>query len=509
MPRKATKTNNKNKNNKQLNKKINKMNNKIQRLQTRNRRQNRSRMPAANTKNMNRDFRILYQDGNTVRVTGRDLVYQIPSDIVSQYNSDIITVIPANPCYWLGTRIAALAQGYQNYRPLSIKFNYIPQCAVTQQGNVIAGTLWNQAPSNVNLQQSLRTSNGGQLSQCYKPFTSIVRMKTNLQYNLYKTAGQFDQESNPFIYIAMSVGCLDENKQNIVPGYFYVTWSFVLKNPIGNTNIYYNSGLQLYSDTGNDFDNNTVVFLNANENELPRGATLQIEKDEDGEPVATYNGSYYDLKGDDLIWQFGNSTIQNAQQPQPEPTQTYTLYYDQYVEPPYPSSTLTPVKWMIATNKDNPNFWTVLIYNKVTAIQLTGNKPYYILSNEDQLPDDSFNFMCFYFASDNDGIIFLVPKDIVQLIDVNNPQAKSTRQRNVKNKNKIVSTIKKPKNIVLKDYFFKNDNNISYFKLEEEEISTVQPETLIQQHQKIKAKSVPRKHKSYTNNIIEEEHDDY
>jgi hypothetical protein len=515
MPKKANKTNNF-KNNNKINNKINKSNrkfaktvrnlhNRLNNIQNRNRRLNRNRMPAANTKNMNRDFRILYQDGNTVRVTGRDLVYQIPSDIISQYNSDIITVIPANPCYWLGTRIAALAQGYQNYRPLSIKFNYIPQCAVTQQGNVIAGTLWNQAPSNVNLQQSLRTSNGGQLSQCYKPFTSIVRMKTNLQYNLYKTAGQFDQESNPFIYIAMSVGCLDDNKRNIVPGYFYVTWSFVLKNPIGNTNIFYNSGLKLYADTGNDFDNDTVVFLNANESELPRGAILQLEKDEEGEPVATYNGSYYDLKGDDLVWQFSNSTIQNVEQPQPEPSENI-LYYNMVYEPPHPAFAI-PIKWIITTNADNEDYWSVLIYNVMTYQTLQGNKTYYVLADESLLPQNSFNYLGYYGGSDNEGVLTLVPKDSVQLVDINNPEMKkTTRQRVAKLKTKVDKTIKITKNI--KEEIM--GDKISEFKLEKEDIVMVKPETLVQQHQKIKAKSVPKKNKTYTNteNLIEEE-DDY
>jgi hypothetical protein len=515
MPKKnkTNNTNNKinkiNKSNRKFAKTVRNLHNRLNNIQNKNRRLNRNKMPAANTKNMNRDFRILYQDGNTVRVTGRDLVYQIPSDIVSQYNSDIITVIPANPCYWLGTRIAALAQGYQNYRPLSIKFNYIPQCAVTQQGNVIAGTLWNQAPSNVNLQQSLRTSNGGQLSQCYKPFTSIVRMKTNLQYNLYKTAGQFDQESNPFIYIAMSVGCLNENKQNIVPGYFYVTWSFVLKNPIGNTNIFYNSGLKLYADTGNDFDNDTVVFLNANESELPRGAILQLEKDEEGEPVATYNGSYYDLKGDDLVWQFSNSTIQNAEQPQPEPPSENVLYYNMVYEPPHSDIPL-PMKWIITENRDNNQYWDILIFNVMTYNTLQGNKTYYVLADESLLPEGSFNFIGYYGGSDQEGVLGIIPKDDVRLVDINNPDdQRLTRQRNVKSKIKSnkLTLYKKTNNI--KIYKQTPEDQVSDFKLEKDEIKLVQPETLIQQHTKIKAKSLPKKQKTYTNNLIEEDDEEY
>lgn len=440
----------------QINKKLNKINKKLTRnntisnfkkIQTKIKRmrkvnniRNRNKMPAANVKTMNRDFRILYQDGNSVRVTGRDLVYQIPSDITSQYNSDIITVIPANPCYWLGTRIAALAQGYQNYRPLNMKFSYIPQCAVTQQGNVIAGTLWNQAPSNVNLQQSLRTSNGGQLSQCYKPFTSVVRMKTNLQYNLYKTAGQFDQESNPFIYIAMSVGCLNENKQNIVPGYFYVTWSFVLKNPIGNSNIFYNSGLSLYQSTASDYENSTNIFLNPNETELPRGAILQMEKDENGEVVATYNGSYYDLNGDDLVWQFSNSTIQQATNPQLE---KHIYYYNNVYPPPHTMQVQAQI-FLLEDNDLFPDSYLILAYDQPTITAMPRDTTYYVLDSINLLPEAVGTFLGYLHETDSTAhqSAFLAPKDIVELVHVDDIQKHiKMRKRKPKKQSKTQSII--------------------------------------------------------------------
>lgn len=503
MPNKTKNNKTKKNNNNKINNKLKNLNSKINRLRINNNKRNKNRMPAANTKNMNRDFRILYQDGNTVRVTGRDLVYQIPSDITSRYNSDIITVIPANPCYWLGTRIAALAQGYQNYRPLNMKFNYIPQCAVTQQGNVIAGTLWNQAPSNVNLQQSLRTSNGGQLSQCYKPFTSIVRMKSNLQYNLYKTAGTFNQESNPFIYIAMAVGCLNEQKQNIIPGYFYVTWSFVLKNPIGNTNIFYNSGLSLYQDTNDDYDNNTMIFLNANESELPRGAILQMDKDTEGDTVATYNGSYYDLQDDDLIWQFANSTIQTSVIPQP--TVPLRVYYDTVYNPPHPSTDIQ-AKFVFQRPEFDESLMLSQLYVENSApVRLTRNVTYYVLSSENQFLSTQDPFTGWYMGADNTGehpyIIGSCQWDIIELVDINDQSKRITINR--KRKPKTNYTFEH-----ICKYLKGEDIKIQPFKLEEDEIMPVIPETLLQQHTRIKAKSVPKKVKQFTN-IIEESEDDY
>jgi len=326
---------------------------------------NKKFIPAANTKNMNKDFRILYQDGTTVKVTGRDLVYAIPDNLAQQNNTDIITVIPANPCYWSGTRISALAQGYQNYRPLSMKFSYIPQCAVTQQGNVIAGTLWNQAPANDNLQQSLRTSNGGQLRQCYKQFTSVVRLKSNLQYNLYKTAGQFDQESNPFLFMSIAVGCKNTSNQNIIPGYFYVTWAFLLKNPIGNTNIFYNSGITTYSAIDKDYENKTIVFLTPADDEIQRGTILQLEEDEENQVTAYYNGSAYEMQDTDLVWYFANSTIQQ--------TAAVTKALKPIVEFEY---TTTPAE----SNNLETNF---LLFSPITEPQ---SFSVYILATDNGLP---------------------------------------------------------------------------------------------------------------------------
>jgi hypothetical protein len=426
-----------------------------------NRRRNNNRIPAANTKSMNRDFKILYQDGNTVKVTGRDLVYKIPSDITDQEGTGIITVIPANPCYWLGTRIAALAQGYQNYRPLNMKFTYIPQCAVTQQGNVIAGTLWNQAPSNDNMQQSLRTSNGGQMSQCYKGFTSIVRLKSNLQYNLYKTAGQFDQESNPFLYIAMAVGC-KQGEDHIIPGYFYVTWSFLLKNPIGNTNIFNNSGITDFKNVRENasYENKTIVFLTPDDPELQMGSIIQLEKDADDEIQAYYNGSYYDMADEDIVWYFSNSTIaaSNAN------NKKYNLYYDAvYVKEQGKQQSNDPdfnAQYYIREDYEDPNYWYICANFETMGITLRDTDTAYYVENLKEAFDEKFfsntfvGYLCGYDEKEGslepeevDGWVFLVPKSMVNLKQYKDDSAdRKARNKGIKEP-QLPKTIKHDKRI--------------------------------------------------------------
>jgi hypothetical protein len=259
-------------------------------------------IPAASAKTFRRKFTVLRQGGNSVRVTGRDLIYPIPDSLVSPVQAtNVMAVIPANPVYWTGTRIAALASGYQNYRPIKFKVSYVPICAVTQQGNVIGGTIWDDGIAADNIQQSLRTSNGGFLTQCYVPYDTTIRPKSNLQFNLYRVGGDFDQNSNPFLFVAISIGCIDSSDRRIVPGYFYVTWSFELKNPIGKVSAYYNSGLTTYS-TYTPQMNNTVVNLQTT-TDIPFGAYINIETEESSN-AAYYNGTPVTIESTTPVWIF-------------------------------------------------------------------------------------------------------------------------------------------------------------------------------------------------------------
>lgn len=117
---------------------------------------------------------------------------------------DLFSVIPCNPAYWSGTRIAQLAPGYQQYRPLNFTWEYIPQVAVTQTGTVTMGTLWDTSVRSADLQQTLVTSNGGAITQCYNAASRSVALGSNLQYNLFNLAGFLDARTNPFTFVAGS-----------------------------------------------------------------------------------------------------------------------------------------------------------------------------------------------------------------------------------------------------------------------------------------------------------------
>jgi hypothetical protein len=297
----------------------------IRRSNQRRRRRRRRRiintsMPVAYTPGFQPNFRVMYQSANAMLVAGRDLIYQIPDTLVTAQDTSVITAIPSNPAYWIGTRISTIAAGYQNYRPLLFRVHYVPQCASTQQGNVIGGTLWDQVPTREGLQQSLKTSSGNILTQAFKPAVALVKLQGNLQTNLFRVAGKFDQLSNPFMYLGISVGTYNSQNQRIIPGYFYVEYKYTFKNPIGSGVQFYNSGIIPYSASRLQYSNSTL-FVCSNTSQvrafrngitstidLNIGTTLQQDL-MDNQVVLTYNDSQVELPNTSYVWQFANTTM--------------------------------------------------------------------------------------------------------------------------------------------------------------------------------------------------------
>lgn len=207
--------------------------------------------------------------GSGMEVRGCDLVYQIPADLSVVSDEELMAIIPANPAYWIGTRIAALAQGYQNYRPRRLTFHYIPQVAVTQAGTVIMGTLWNAAAPTAGLQQTLLTSNGGCMTQCYLPCDTTVVLGRNLQQNLFQFTGSLTLDTNPFTFAAIVRGSGD------LPGYFYVTYDYEFRNPIGLSWTFMNSGIVPWSSI--TAASNTSIILAVPASGFGAGTILDME----------------------------------------------------------------------------------------------------------------------------------------------------------------------------------------------------------------------------------------
>jgi hypothetical protein len=332
----------------------------------------RMRMPVAQTISVPKIFYNRRITGTSATVAGCDLVYQIPDNLSTNSTSSVITIIPANPAYWTGTRIAQVAAGYQNYRPLQFEVIYVPQCAVTQQGNVLGGTLWNEAPTENNLQQTLKTSNGGMLTQCYRTATSIVRMKTNLQYNLFRMGGAIDQESNPFIFMALAIACRDSNNNRIVPGYFYIRYTYQLKNPIGTGINYQNSQLTTRISKSTYLMNASAYLCSpittVNGLQIPTGSRLNVEyNNNNNQPVYEYdyNGTPVDPATITNIWVLENQpnvpSNLSSLKVLKEPT---TIQFEDAEVTTQPEQTITiPIGEGITFRNVEEQFYTTILNN--------------------------------------------------------------------------------------------------------------------------------------------------
>lgn len=243
-------------------------------------RQQTRALPAAYASHVRARFNMLSKSSSGCRCSGTDLIYPIPAT-VSNSTDTLFAIFPCNPAYWSGTRIAQIAPAYQNYRPIRFRVSYIPQVAVTQPGTVFMGTLWNEGAPVNDIQQSLFTSNGGCLTQCYIPCDTNVALGSNLQQNLFQMTDSLNPDTCPFLFLAGVRG------GEVVPGYFYVSYEYEFKNPIGRAWTFYNSGLTTYGALPDvaQYNNQTIVLTSQLGN---FGPGTQLDRESDG---VYYHGS--------------------------------------------------------------------------------------------------------------------------------------------------------------------------------------------------------------------------
>lgn len=201
-----------------------------------------NKIPAAfATKMPKPGFRRKFSRSNEqeVIIEGEDLVIPTPNAIpVGTESSDVFLTITANPLYWIGTRISGIANVYQQFRPLKFEVDYIPQVPVTTPGQVIMGTLWNNGSPSQALQQTLMSSNGGKMTQCYKPTKSLVICnKKTLPLNLYNVHDDIAlNTTNPFVWVAHYSGAWtgQTTPNTSQPGWIFVRWKFLFSVGLGN-----------------------------------------------------------------------------------------------------------------------------------------------------------------------------------------------------------------------------------------------------------------------------------
>lgn len=335
-------------------------------------------LPASYASHVKAAFRMS-RTGDGVRVSGCDLVTPLPSVIetVDGTNEYLFAVITANPLYWTGTRIAQIGAAYMNYRPLSMVFRYIPQVAVTQAGTVIMGTLWNGSAPSADLQQTLLTSNGGCMINCYVPGNTRVKLGTNLQQNLFTCNGDINPDTSPFIFVATTRGCVSNSSSNeqVVPGYFYVEYEYEFKNPIGQSWTYLRSAPVEYSSVDWSLPNRSIVLLQQAAGFGP-GTVLDVEV-EGGSTLVKYRGTTVALDASTYVQAF-----QNGQNSQITEIATMSLIKPQYLTYfEYDNgSTRYPIEWNYTGTYEGSVLAAEGKYMIVPSLQTNNGDPYYRVS---------------------------------------------------------------------------------------------------------------------------------
>jgi len=270
-----------------------------------------------NNNGFKRYMRVIRTDDTSMVVTGMDLVYSV-QELEEQYGNDkqVLTIIPANPAYWVGTRVASIATAYQKFRPLKFVVHYVPMVSYLQRGNVFGGTIWdNLNVPKTKIQQTLVTTPGGLSTQACKAKTAEVKCKDNLSKNLYSIAGQLDQVSNPFYYVAIGVGNFNDENQRVTPGFFWVSYTYSFKNPVGMNTHFSNLGLISLDEML--YKPNTTAMLGNYKTYKLRGETrtlamfteVQIDTGENGDLITKYNGDYVPITEEDRLWVFQNYDV--------------------------------------------------------------------------------------------------------------------------------------------------------------------------------------------------------
>lgn len=163
-------------------------------------------------------------DGQIVR--GYDLLPAFP------FLNNISFYAPANPAAWNGTRIAAIASGYQSYRPLSVRIHYRPQVGSNSSVAVFIGTLWqtNYITDTSTIEPSLLTSPGGVYTPAWQSCISTVHCGNYLPQRMFPTRDPH-QSTVPFAIVARAT---ESGAAVGFPGRLFIEYTYEFRNAIGS-----------------------------------------------------------------------------------------------------------------------------------------------------------------------------------------------------------------------------------------------------------------------------------
>lgn len=165
-------------------------------------------------------------DGLIVR--GFDLVTAFAGD------TNISYFMPANPVLWPGTRIAAIASGFQNYRPLKFVIHYRPQVGSDSTLSMFIGTIWqnNYITARDQIEPSLLTSPGGVYEPAWQSSMTEVKCGNNLPQRMYPIRDP-SYTTIPFSVVARAAEGDSTSPAVHMPGRIFMEYTYEFRNAIG------------------------------------------------------------------------------------------------------------------------------------------------------------------------------------------------------------------------------------------------------------------------------------
>lgn len=173
-----------------------------------------------------------FGDGEIVR--GFDLVTS-PYNVTLINSPNISYFITCNPASWNGTRIAAVASGYQNYRPLMFKIHYRPQVGSTSTLSMFIGTIWQNTylTNRSTIEPSLVTSPGGTYLPAWQSSCSVVPLGRRLPQKMFPIR---DPEfvTVPFSLVCRASAGGPDSDSVEMPGRIFIEYVYEFRNAIGS-----------------------------------------------------------------------------------------------------------------------------------------------------------------------------------------------------------------------------------------------------------------------------------
>lgn len=198
-------------------------------------------------------------DGEIVR--GMDLVTSPLQNI-----TNISFFMTANPASWNGTRIAAIASGYQNYRPISFKVHYRPQVGSTSSVSMFIGTIWQNTyiTSRSSIEPSLVTSPGGTYLPAWQSACTTVPLGTRLPMRMFPIRDP-EFSTVPFSLVCRASEGGPSDQAVAMPGRIFIEYEYEFRNAIGSGG----SGFQP-SRVDSSTVANTQLYLGSNATAITR-----------------------------------------------------------------------------------------------------------------------------------------------------------------------------------------------------------------------------------------------